>query len=515
LLVMGVLLLAMFLTALDQSIVATALPRIVSDLGGFHLVSWVITMYLLTSTVVIPVVGKLSDMFGRKYFLLVGIAVFVASSAACGIAPSMPLLIAGRGLQGIGSGIIVACVFATLGDLFTPVERARYFALFVGMFTLASVAGPTLGGFLTDGPGWRWCFLINLPIGLLAIAFILVRLPAGGGSGGRVRDIDFLGAGLLTVATVSFLLMVAWTSRELGWTHPATLGLGVVALLMTAAFIVQERRHPHAIIAVSLFANRAFVQAIVITIVASAGIFSAAQFLPTFVQTSLHGSATVSGLVITPQALGILTSSLVGGQLVSRTGRFKVQMIVGAAWASLAVFLMTQLGVGSSILLVALLMGLLGLGAGLVFPLTQVLVQAAVPQDQQGASAGIRQFFQLISQAFGVAVFGLILSSGYGSTFSARTETVAPQVPPATYAEFKDPTLGLDHARFDKAAEEVRALPGGGQLLEGLTLAQRQGMAHATDEIFFVAALASVVAFLVALTLKEIPLRRTFEVTEV
>ncbi len=334
-------------------------------------------------------------MFGRKQFLLVGIVVFVASSAACGVAPSMPVLIAARGMQGIGGGTIVACVFATLGDLFSPVERAKYFALFVGMFTVSSVIGPTLGGFLTDGPGWRWCFYINLPIGILATAFIAIRLPSGGGTGGRLSEIDALGAVLLSVATVSFLLVIAWTSRAYGWTSVQTIGLGVVAMVFVGSFIVQEGRHPQAIVPPALFRNLTFLQAILITIVASAGIFSAVQFLPTFVQTSLGGSATLSGLVITPQAIGILVSSIVSGQLISRTGRFKHQMIIGAAWAAAAVFMLSRLHAGSPIWLVAALVAVLGLGSGLVFPLTQVLVQGAVPQDQQGVSAGIRQFFQL------------------------------------------------------------------------------------------------------------------------
>src|SRR5690349_8653083 len=200
-LVLNSLMIGMFISALDQSIVATATPHIVADLGGFKYLSWIVTIYLLASTVTVPLVGKLSDMFGRKPFILVGIALFVAASAGCGAAPTMLTLVIARGIQGIGGGILFGCVFATLGDLFTPLERAKYMGYFIGAFTLASLIGPTLGGFLTDGPGWRWCFYINVPVGAIATVAVWKNLPHTM-NGGSIRNVDFLGSGLLSAATV-------------------------------------------------------------------------------------------------------------------------------------------------------------------------------------------------------------------------------------------------------------------------------------------------------------------------
>ena len=506
--------LCMFLTAIDQSIVATAIPHVLADLNGFHIFSWVITAYLLAMTVTIPIIGKLSDMFGRRLFMLAGITVFVVSSAVCGAASSMIMLIAARGVQGIGSGLIVSCVFATLGDLFTPLERAKYFAYFTGMFTFAQLAGPAIGGLLADGPGWRWCFYINLPLGLLAGTVIWTQLPRGGGAGGKISDIDVRGAIMLAVATTSLMLAVVWASPAWGWMSAETLGMLALALITTVLFILNERTQRQPIIPITLFRNLPFVQGIAMTFFAAGGIFAGTQMLPTYVQTSLGGSAAASGLIVTPQAFGGLITSIIGGQIVSRTGRFKYQMILGTALMLIAAILLSRLHANEEEWRIGLIMVVLGLGTGLVFPVTQVLVQGAVSQDEQGVASSVRQFFNVIGQTLGTAALGLVLTTSYVHAFTQNTSDLAGALPPAVYQDFQDPTLALDPKRYPEASAQILALPNGEATLARARQAQRESVATAIDHVFLgTISLVSIVLVL-AITLREIKLRRSFDAEE-
>ncbi len=510
----SVLILCLFLTALDQSIVATAIPHMLADLGGFDLLAWVITSYLLASTVTIPVVGKLGDMFGRKYLLIAGVGVFVLASAACGAAPSMAFLIASRGAQGVGAGMIIACVFGGMGDLFTPIERAKYFSLSVGGFTFAALAGPALGGFLSDGPGWRWCFYINLPIGAVASAIILWRMPRGSSTGGRVRDIDVAGALLLAAATISFLVGIVWASRRFGWTGPQTLALFATTFVLAVLLVRQERRHQHAIIPLDLFRNISFTQAIAITAVQGGGIFAASQFLPTFIQTGLGGSAANSGLVVSVQAIGQLVSSIVTGQLVPRTGKFKYQMVVGGAIMATAALLMSRLQLNDTIAYVAVLAGVMGIGGGLVFPVTQVVVQAAVPQERQGIAGSTRQFFNQIAQTLGAAMFGLVLTAGYASSFADHSAPFRDSLPAGVYQQLKDPTIALEPAKFADLSAELSRQPDGQALLDRSTAAQRESVADATNIVYRIVFGAALAVLVIAALFREFVLRRTFDKTE-
>lgn len=504
------LMITMFISALDQSIVATATPRILADLGGFSLLSWVFTVYLLASTIVVPLVGKLSDMFGRKPFILAGIIIFVGASMACGLAPSMPALIAARGVQGIGGGLLFGSVFATLGDIFTPIQRARYMGYFISAFTLASLSGPTIGGFLTDGPGWRWCFYINLPVGALAAFFISVNLPMAR-KGGRLGDIDFLGAALLGTATTCVLLALVWAKDEFGWQSPETVGLFAAGGVLAVAFVFQEARHPQAILPLALFRNRVFVQANAFTILQGGGMMGAIQYLPTFIQTSLGASATASGIVSTPQSLGLLATSIVGGQLVARTGKWKYQVVLGAVLAVGAALLMTTLDVGVPTWHIAIFMVIFGLGGGLMGPTVSVVIQSAVPHDQMGVATSGRQFFMQIGQVLGVAIMGVIFTTTYASSFDAELpDGVRASLPDDAYEEFRDPTLALDARRFQAVTDELQGQPGGQAVLDQTVEAQREGVADAIKRLYVFATAAGVIVVLLALFLPEIPLRRNF-----
>lgn len=506
-LLLNSLMMAMFISALDSSIVSTATPHILADLGGFNLLSWVFTVYLLASTVVVPLVGKLSDMFGRKPFILVGIAIFVTASAACGAAPTMPLLILARAVQGIGGGMLFGCVFATIGDMYTPIERAKYMGYFIMAFTLASLTGPTIGGILTDGPGWRWCFYINLPVGAAAAALIWANLPniRKGGSLGRI---DFLGAALLSASTICVLLGLVWSNEEFGWVSPMTIGLFVAGLVLCVAFIFQESRHSEAILPLTLFRNRVFVQSNLIAVTQGAGMFGAIQYLPTFIQTALGASATASGIVSTPQSLGLLATSIVGGQIIARTGRFKYQVILGAAITVVAAYLLQTIDAGASKTSIAVYMVIFGLGSGLVGPTISVIVQSSVPQDMMGVATGGRQFFMQIGQVMGVAVFGLIFTTTYVSSFNAD---IAPStraaIPADAFERFHDPTLSLDPVRYDAVRDELRHLPNGDAVVEDAVKSQKTAVARAIERLFLGATLTGFIVLALTITLPEIPLR--------
>lgn len=511
LVVMGSLMIAMFISALDQSIVATATPHILADLGGFKLISWVFTIYLLASTVTVPLVGKLSDMFGRKPFLISGILVFVAASAACGAAPNMLALIIARAVQGIGGGILFGSVFATLGDLFTPLERARYMGYFIGAFTLASLVGPTAGGFLTDGPGWRWCFYINLPVGAIATVAVWKNLPFTM-KGGNIRDIDFLGSALLSAATICILLGLVWSHTEFGWGSPETVGLFAAGLVLTVAFLFQESRHPQAIFPLHIFKNRTFVMANLLVVIQGGGMFGAITYLPTFVQIALGRSATDSGLVSTPQSIGLLMTSFIGGQLVSRTGKFKIQVIAGSAVSLAATMLMQTLHVGTPAWHISVFMFIFGLGGGLVGPTISVIVQSSVPQSLMGVATSSRQFFMQIGQVMGVAIFGLVFTTTYGSAFTSNisADTAATLRQANATEQFHDPTLALDERGLAKVRAELAAQPDGAAALTDATNAQKDAVSTATTRLFLGSTLAGILVLVVAVAMHEIPLRRSF-----
>ncbi|MCC6388301.1 MAG: MFS transporter [Dehalococcoidia bacterium] len=503
------LMLSMFVGALDQTIMSTATPSIIADLGGFSLLSWLFTSYMLASTVVVPLVGKLSDMFGRRVFLLGGLVIFMASSAACGAAPSMITLILFRAVQGIGGGLIFASVFSTVGDLFPPAERGKYMGFFTGTFSLASILGPTIGGLLTDHAGWRWVFFINVPFGLVAIPLIWRNLPHTAAS--MSRKIDFAGSVLLSIATVSLLLGLVWAEEAYGWGSAQTVGLIAGAIVFAILFVIQENRHPEPIIPLVLFKNRTFLLANLVVFALGGGIFGTMAYLPVFVQTSLGGSATTSGLITTPQSLGILATSIIGGQVISRTGRYRWLTIAGACFILAATLLQTTLGAGSPEWHISVFMVVMGLGFGMVMPTMSVVIQNAVSHQYLGVATSSRQFFMQIGQVLGTAIFGVILATTYHSSFSAELSPEAhANIPPATLQAFDDPTMSLDRRTFERVKHEVRAVPGGEALLDNALAAQRVAVAEGIHRLFLISVAIAVFGLAMTVLSRELPLRRGF-----
>ena len=498
----------MFLSSLDGSILATALPTILADLGGFKLLSWVFTLYMLTSTVVVPIVGKLSDMFGRRPFVISGVIIFLIGSLGSGLAPTMLTLIIARSVQGIGGGFILACVLVVMADMYTPIERAKYVGYILAIITAGTLLGPPVGGFFADGPGWRWCFFINLPIGAVALATIWTTLP-NTRQGGRIADIDFTGAALLTAATVAGLLASAWAYEAYGWGSAVTVGLLVAAGALLVLFVLQELRHPSAIIPMSLFRNRMYVLTGGVAILTSAVLFSAAIYLPTFIQTSLGASAQMSGLLIMPQAIGLVVMSFIGGQIVARTGRFKYLVVVGCALSGLGAFLVWTMGVGDPLWHIAVYMVIFGMGSGLVTPLINVIVQASVRQEETGVATSSQMYFRQIAQVIGVALFGVLFTITYSSSFADNLdEDVQTAMPVGVFEALRDDaTLTIDAERLAEVREDFLAAAGTEALFERALGVQQEAVAVANQRLFLLSAIGGAIVVALSLALTEIPLR--------
>jgi EmrB/QacA subfamily drug resistance transporter len=504
------LMVALFVGALDQTIITTATPSILADLGGFDQLSWLFTSYMLASTIVVPLVGKLSDIYGRRPFVLGGIAIFMAASVACGAAPSMNALILFRVVQGVGGGMIFASVFTTIGDIFPPQERAKYIGLFTGTFSLASILGPTLGGFLTDHAGWRWVFFLNIPFGVAAMAAIWMNLP--GRTGIRRPQIDYLGALLLSLCSLVFLLALVWAGREYDWFSWQILGLFAAALILLAAFLWQERRHPEPIVPLHLFRNRTFLMSNLIVFTLGAGMFGSLQYLAIFVQTALGASATASGIITTPQSLGLLATSIIGGQIIARTGHYRPQTILGAVLVLISTCYLATLHVDVPTWEISIFMALLGMGFGLLMPTMSLTVQSAVPHQYLGVATSSSQFFRQIGSVFGVAIFGAVLASSYSQALDDELSAEAQaQLGPEVMAELDDPTLALNEAAYATVQATVLAMPGGEALMADATSAQQEAVAVATRHIFMGAAAISAVCLLLVIAMKEIPLRKGFQ----
>jgi len=517
-LLVGSLMLTLFLGALDQTIVSTAVPRILADLGGFGLLSWLFTSYMLASTVVMPVVGKLSDIFGRKLLLIGGVVVFLVGSALCGTAQSMVALIIFRAVQGVGGGAIFSLVFATNADLFPPAQRGKYIGFFTGVFSLASLLGPTIGGLLTDHAGWRWVFYVNIPVGCLAIPAIWFNLPLRGGQGHP--KIDFAGAALLASSTILLLLALVWAGDQYSWGSVQVLGSMAAAVVLLGVFIAQERRHPEPIIPLSLFQNRSFVQSGLVVFTFGVAVFGALAYLPTFVQTAVGASATISGVIGTPQAIGSLVTSIIGGQIISRRGRYRMQTILGSICLFGSLVWLSTLSVDTPRWEISARMVVLGLGFGVVLPTMSLVAQNSVGHAMIGIASSTNQFLRQIGMVLGTAVFGAVLANAYHAGFddqlSAEAKSTLEQaeatgaLPAGTLGEFDDPTLALAPGTYQEVRAAISALPGGPALFAETQSAQREAVAIAVRRIFLVASVVAALTVVLAFTMKEVPMRRGF-----
>jgi len=499
--------LAMFLAALDQTIVGTALPRIVAELKGLELYAWVLTAYLVTSTTMTPISGKLGDLFGRKPLLITGMIGFVLASALCGQAGDMNALIASRGLQGIFGGILFSSVFASIADLYPPARRARIQGVFGGIFGIASVVGPVVGGFLTDNLNWRWIFYVNVPVGMLAIAFVMLTMPSVRLTVRKTwRDIDLAGAALLTAALVPMLIGFSIT-RDHAWTSPEVLGLLAFSAAALVAFILVESRVNEPIVPLHLFRNRTFAVACLAGFLVTVGFFGAIVYVPLIYQGVLGLAATNSGLLLTPMMAGIVTGSIVSGQLMLRISRYRYVGTVGMLLVATGLWLLSRVRPGAAETQVILALIAIGFGTGLTFPLYLNSVQSAVERRYLGVVTSQVQFWRNVGGTIGTAVLGSVLSQQL--PVRVQAEVAALQLPPQLATAI--PQGGSAQALFDPAAiAAARAAvpPAALPAFESVLGAVRTALALTLEEIFLYGAVAVVIGIVVSVFLDDVPILR-------
>lgn len=513
--ILAAILLTIFLSALDQTVVGTALPRIVTDLSGNELYVWVVTIYLLAATVTGPIYGKLSDQFGRRPMMMIGVSVFLAGSLLCGLSQEMWQLIVFRGIQGLGAGAIFPIALAVIGDLFSPRERGKYQGLFGGVFALASILGPALGGFLTDTVSWQLVFLINLPLGLAALV-VLWRLLPQVRHPEAVRQVDYLGAAVFAAAIVPFL--VGLTNAQSGdWTDPQVGGFILAGLLLGAVFVWVESRALQPILPLELFRNRTVAASIAATFLITFGFFGGVIFIPRWFQFVLGSSATESGYQMLPLMLGVMSSSIVSGQIVARTGRYKWMAVGAMATATLGLFLMTNLRADTPVTTVWLWMAIAGLGIGPSFSIFTIVVQNAVSPSMLGVVSSALTFFRQVGGSVGLAMAGAI----FGSSLSAELprqliEEGVPRPFAESFAaggatvdgELTGVGIDLGERILARVPDALRPAvePFVGQIVEAIHQAFSIAIANALW-LGLVGALAATI--IVALLVPELPLRRT------
>jgi EmrB/QacA subfamily drug resistance transporter len=486
LIVLPGLLLTLIIAMLDQLVVSTALPRIVGDLGGLNHLAWVVTAYILASTITTLFYGKLGDMYGRKRFLMIAIVIFLVGSALSGLAHSMDQLIAFRALQGLGAGGLMVGAIATIGDMVSPRERGQYMGYMMAAMMVAMIAGPLVGGYITQNWSWRWIFYINMPIGGAALAYLwaTLHLPRR-----RVEHkIDYLGATVIAIFSTAIVLLTSWGGSQYAWGSWEIIMLGCISAASLAAFFAVESRAAEPMLPLHVFKNRNFSLASSMSFLLGMAMLGALTFLPLYQQTVQHASPTASGLMLIPLMLGSTVTSLISGQVTSRTGRYKILPIIGAVIMTIGIYLLSHLGVHTTRLDSALAFVVLGIGMGFLMQITSLIVQNSVAQSDMGVASSSRAFFQQIGGSLGVSLFGVIFFRRFADVLTATLHTHAAV----------NGSDSIDPVRINSLPTLVRA-------------AAFHGRSSGIDGVMLWTIPATIAVFLLALFVKEIPLRTHIE----
>jgi EmrB/QacA subfamily drug resistance transporter len=503
---LGVML-ALFLAALDQTIVSTALPRIVGELGGLERLSWVVSAYLVTSTSLMPAIGRLSDLYGRKWLYIVGIGIFLLGSILSGLSQSMLQLILFRALQGVGAAFIFANSIAIIGDVFPPKDRGKWTGIISAVFGLASIVGPLLGGWFTDNLSWRWVFYINMPVGALAALVLLIYMPL-------IRDrslkprIDYIGVALLTASVVCLVMALSLADVTYPWVSFQIIGLLVTFGVLLSLFILVESRAPEPVLPFTLFKSAIFNVSAVANVFIGIGMFGTILFLPMFIQGVVGRSATNSGILMLPMMGGAMFGSIVGGQLLARWSHYRILALVSLAIMSAGIFLFSRMDISTSMAVVSRNMAITGVGMGGTMPLYPIVSQNAFPQAMVGVVSAMVQFFRNIGGAIGVSVMGSLMASRWSRAFLQELPDQVEAGLGDRLESVASPSILTSPQAQAAVRDQLVQLPGGDAIFTQLFEAMRVALAVAIQNVFFIGFFLVLIAFVATLFLKEIPLRK-------
>ncbi len=510
-LTMAGVMLSMFLSSLDQTVVGTAMPRIISDLGGFSHYTWVTTSYLITSTVVVPIVGNLTDLYGRKPFYVAGLVIFTLASLMCGLSNTLTEVIIYRGIQGIGAGVMIANAFTVIADLFPPADRGKYQGLMTGVFGVSSVLGPVLGGFITDALSWHWVFFVNVPLGVLITVLFIFFFPNIRPEASK-REVDYLGVVAIILTVVPLMLALSWGGVEYRWVSLQIIGMFAFSAVMGLLFLKVESRSKQPIIPLSLFRNRIFAISEIIIFFTAFGMFGSIIFIPLYFQGVLGLSATASGSFMTPMTIGIVVGSLASGQMLSRAGgHYRLQGGIGIAIMAVGLGLLSRMTAETSFASAVVNIVITGIGLGTVMPLYIIAVQNVVPQNLLGTATSSTAFFRSIGASLALAIFGSVMSNRFASQFVGDLPaTVKAIIPPERLSAMaRNPQALLSvEAQAELKGALAQLGPQGAALYDQLLQGLRRALESALTEVFLLCLIAVLIALAFNFFIKEVPLRR-------
>ena len=504
--------LSMFLGSMFMTIASTAMPRIVTDLGGFSQYTWVFTSYIITETIAVPITGKLSDMFGRKWLLVVGMVIFTLGSFLCGISHSITELIIFRAFQGIGFGMMSALGFIVIADIFPPEERGKYGGLMAGVFGLSTLIGPTLGGFLTDTFSWRWCFFAPIPLGLIIIVIFIFLFPQLKTSQEK-HKIDYAGVITMTLFIGPLILALTWGGVDYAWSSPVILGTIAFSVFMLAAFLFVESRAEEPIIPLTLFKNRVMAVSAMVGLFMGAAFFPVVTFIPLYFQGVLGAEATESGVFLTPMMLSAAAGSFISGQMLSRAGgHYRLQGTIGFAFSAVGFFLLTMMTPETSFGVAVVYIVIIGIGNGMIMPIHTIAVQNTVPYAVMGTATAMIQLLRPLGGVFGLAVVGSILNNTFASSFlSNLSPDVKAVVSPEQLAAIVDnPQALVSPEAYAQMQGMFEGLGGQGPaLFEQMLTTLREALNTALIQVFMVFFIVTILGLVANFFLKGIPPHRT------